>query len=164
MIRVEELRHVPDRPILTEAQARSAFKKNITEIADFVRFPIRVGLHNGTSNNLLIMTDRSGLIPGGEIDRDQGQKILFEVMTDFGLDQSKFYKKRRNEDKPFDLSIEHLVFPSQTISGLVFERERGYSRETGETSWVRWQTRDEGPRFRFGRLVSPKPLLNIENP
>lgn len=109
---------------------------------------------------------------GGKVgicERARFQNIAFEVMSRYGLDTGKFRPKyttggfdskgssRHNDGT----SREFLMYPSQTIPGISFERWRDYYTDTGETIFVRWTVEGQKQPVikRLERLVSRGPQV-----
>lgn len=92
----------------------------------------------------------------GTFDRDQLQKVAFEVMIAYGLnlDISKpeytsggfdDYGVSRHKD---GTSRQFLNYPSQTIPGLIFQRWLDSYTETGTPIYVAWSAIGQKRPFR----------------
>lgn len=149
-------------PIATDAQVIERFQERIEDIRREVKSPIRAP-HFRHSNPLLhISGEEEYSLIGGErysslgqlkVERGHGQELLFKAISAYGFNPEishpflryNYTHKQYREDvtaRPDGTTREVLVFPSQTIKGLSFERMRYFVTNTGETSDVWWNVVD----------------------
>lgn len=104
----------------------------------------------------------------GLSDRGRVQEIAFEVMSQYGLNtvihHPRFNSGGFNSEGSYShndgTSREILIYPSQTVEGLSFERERDYYTESNETISVIWNV--QGRKRPFREKLFPKQLTRVE--
>ena len=110
----------------------------------------------------------------GRINAQTGQKVLFEVMTRYGLDLSKtVYNTSYETTNPSTSDLVNVhseinSYPSQEIPGLEFVRIVGYKDWPKNTRavFVTWQAEDRAPEhaINWRRLFPPLKRLLPSTP
>lgn len=193
MINPNELVRRPVRerdfiPIATDAQVIEYFQRIIEDIAGDVRSSIR-GPHYSHSNPLLHISGEEEYSLIGErnygrfsldtlrVERSHAQELLLKVMSAYGFaqDKSHFPIRYNHDDKRYEYrdeiikrpdgtTRERILYPSQTIKGLEFERVRSFVTETGEATDVWWNVVDTDSMFKLDIPTifrrKPKPQIS----
>lgn len=170
MIDAEALRGRPRQkekvpPALTDKQVKEIIVANVEE-ACAITHKIR-GMAESVSDAskgvfLFAMKaeDDESIVENGNnvglCARGRVQEIAFEVMTQYGLNAAIHHPI--NTDRGWDsngihdykdgTSRELLVYPSQTVRGLSFERDRYSYTSTGESIIVTWSVEGQKRPFR----------------
>lgn len=194
MISTQELgiRPVKERdllPIATDEQAIEYFQRKIEVVRRHVIAPIRFPHYDHNQTLLFVSGEEQNPLIGGyvdeqtakkfsklKIDRGHAQDLLFKAMSAYGFNsdishprrQYNFTDKKWEDDvvkHPSGITSEAIIFPSQTIEGLSFQRTRCFVTETGQTTEFWWKAVDKGPQLKvdvpsvFKR--KPKPQISF---
>lgn len=167
---------VEEPPRLTDEQAMTAFRSKIEAIKKMVNRRLRLGYHGevsgihpplGQFRELLLLSaegEDSGIVPElepggrakfwGKLERGRAQELLFQVMKEYGFDPNNMDQSLKSPwgsdnmvSKEDGTRTEFIAFPSTTIPGLVFHRERNFYPETNGNISVSWHVSDCAPRF-----------------
>lgn len=166
---------VEEPPRLTDEQAMTAFRSKIEAIRKMVELRLRLGyigesmMHPrlGQSRELLVLSaesEDSGIVhelgPGGVVkfwgilERGRAQELLFQVMEEYGLNPNHMDRSLKSPwgsnnmvSEENGTRTEFIAFPSTTIPGLVFHRERNFYPETNGNIRVSWHVSDRAPAF-----------------
>lgn len=188
MINIEALRAGPayenmddQLPILSDEEARINLSKKIEDLASGLKRNIRLGkpYHDrrslfgisSTEPSTLTDSDR-GWTKAGQVEPERLQNLAFEVMSQYGFDPSVFYPKYSDGDwnndgvsfnEKYGTAKQILMYPSQSIPGLIFSRELSYWSDNNAPIWVSWEVLDEGPEFKMdiGRAVRNRLTVTV---
>lgn len=121
----------------------------------------------GQSRELLLLSatdeDSDIVYESGEwgiLERGRAQELLFQVMQEeYGFNSNNMdpWLKRPQSKSPWGpnnrvdnedgTTVEFIAFPSTTIPGLVFHRERNFYPKTNRNISVSWHVSDCAPAF-----------------
>jgi hypothetical protein len=174
MINPNELVRTRDRMSLapaTDAEIRQATRYKIEAVKRVVEKPIRMGDSMGfpMREELIVISGNSRLatiIPSGDVplrgvQRAKGQELVLGVMREYGFNLNG-PNHQASVGGSGRIYTELLDFPSETIPGLVFRRERDIIESSGRTCGVRWEARDMAPPgINLRRVLGRKPAATV---
>ncbi|MEK7517741.1 MAG: hypothetical protein AAB583_04275 [Patescibacteria group bacterium] len=182
MINVSELEKRPIQkiditPLATDEQVIGFFQNQI----EYCRIPAVSPIHAphfGAQAGLLHLSQEEfslieadfdyqlHIYPQKKVEKRHGQELLFRVMKAYGFDDAKRFEEDNITVNPDGTTREIILYPSQTIEKLVFQRTRDFITETGETTDVRWHAREHhsGWKADIRGLFrkNPKPQMKLD--
>lgn len=183
MINIETLKKGPPKqrekplPIISDDTVRENFRQKIEIIRKRVQKPIRIYpdyrshhplFYASAGEKYSAVYDSIHELKRGNIGRAKAarlQEIALDLMHQYGLNESVFTPANMQGLDENGIAWRHegvarefLDFPSQTIPGLVFRRNRDYYLNSGETILFGWEVVDESPQFRINlsEAIFPK--------
>lgn len=182
MINVETLRKPPPSPkektlpIRRKEIVRDLLHEKIEDICQKVEKPIRLsyphGYHSlfdvnaGDKYSRVYGLEKPGIkTKASRVETKSIQGLAFEVMKTYGFNENFSVPETRWGLYPKGIfhygngtSRESLLFPSQTIPGLVFRRIRDFYDDNGETISFAWDVCDVAPsnRVSFKKIFQRK--------
>lgn len=180
MINTAELGSRPVRerdllPIAADEQAIGFFQNQI----EYCRIPDVSAIHGNHFGAMAPLLDMSGeeefsiieadfdyrllRYPRKKVEKGHAQELLLKVMTAYGFDETKTYERDNITVNPDGTTTEIIIYPSQTIEQLMFQRTRDFVTETGQTAHVRWHAREHASALKVDILGmfrrNPKPQI-----